>query len=336
VDHVDCDNGISLLHGPVRCRSIEGERWEQVSQARSRTMSGDALESLLIAISRLPGQMGERRCEIHGVFPGSAGNLQNGSGRRKDPLQNSQDRVLVAGHRRGCQGVVEPGCSRHETIHTANSIVAPMVKGRRIVADAARRSFDRRFSLAGSTALHKALGWDLLKAPANIALAAPQQATRLTAAGVTGNVARDPYPRGVEPPAEAAGSQVWYSRQGAPQGPETIPDGGGHGTSRTAWESGSEEAEERETQREYDCPIQVGRERDRRGADGFQALTSAPERRACRSFRDQELTEFLMRQTSAAEPWPDSGTAQVILLQGLCGSTGFRPRTCRRPSVGPR
>ena len=70
-----------------------------------------------------------------------------------------------------------------------------MVKGRRIVADAARRSFDRRFSLAGSTALHKALGWDLLKAPANIALAAPQQATRLTAAGVTGNVARDPYPR---------------------------------------------------------------------------------------------------------------------------------------------
>jgi hypothetical protein len=66
---------------------------------------------------------------------------------------------------------------------------------RRIVADAGRRYFasrrsrvdafvDRHFSLAGSAAIHrKAVGWDMLKAPANIALAVPQLATKLAAAG---------------------------------------------------------------------------------------------------------------------------------------------------------
>lgn len=65
----------------------------------------------------------------------------------------------------------------------------------RIVADGARRYFDsrrsrveafvdRHFSLAGSAAIHrKAVGWDMLKAPANITLAVPQLATRLAAAG---------------------------------------------------------------------------------------------------------------------------------------------------------
>jgi hypothetical protein len=65
----------------------------------------------------------------------------------------------------------------------------------RIVADAAHRYFescrsrmdgfvDRHFSLAGSAAIHrKAVGWDMLKAPANIALAVPQLATKLAAAG---------------------------------------------------------------------------------------------------------------------------------------------------------
>lgn len=64
-----------------------------------------------------------------------------------------------------------------------------------IVAAAARRYFesrqarvdafvDRHFSLAGSAAIHrKAVGWDMLKAPANIALAVPQLATKLAAAG---------------------------------------------------------------------------------------------------------------------------------------------------------
>jgi hypothetical protein len=62
-----------------------------------------------------------------------------------------------------------------------------------IVAEAARRYFDsrrarvdgfidRHFSLLGSLALHrKALGWDLLKAPANIALAVPYFSAQLTA-----------------------------------------------------------------------------------------------------------------------------------------------------------
>ena len=65
----------------------------------------------------------------------------------------------------------------------------------RIVAEAGRRYFESRrsrvdgfvdhhFSLAGSAAIHrKAVGWDMLKAPANIALAVPQLATKLAAAG---------------------------------------------------------------------------------------------------------------------------------------------------------
>ncbi|QRM36185.1 hypothetical protein JO965_45520 (plasmid) [Microvirga sp. VF16] len=43
---------------------------------------------------------------------------------------------------------------------------------------------DCHFSLAGSAAIHrKAVGWDMLKAPVNIALAVPQLATKLAAAG---------------------------------------------------------------------------------------------------------------------------------------------------------
>src|SRR5215218_6483687 len=43
---------------------------------------------------------------------------------------------------------------------------------------------DRHFSLAGSLALHrKALGWDVLKVPANILLAIPNIALQLTALG---------------------------------------------------------------------------------------------------------------------------------------------------------
>lgn len=66
---------------------------------------------------------------------------------------------------------------------------------RRIVKEAGHRYFenrrsrvdgfvDRHFSLAGSASIHrKAVGWDMLKAPANIALAVPQLATKLAAAG---------------------------------------------------------------------------------------------------------------------------------------------------------
>src|SRR5215208_4090455 len=64
----------------------------------------------------------------------------------------------------------------------------------RIVAEAALRYFenrrlrvdgfiDRHFSLAGSAAIHRhALGWDLLKAPANIALAVPNLVIKVSAA----------------------------------------------------------------------------------------------------------------------------------------------------------
>ncbi len=66
---------------------------------------------------------------------------------------------------------------------------------RRIVSDAASRYFEsrrsrvdafvgRHFSLGGSAATHrKAVAWDMLKAPANIALAMPQLAMKLAAAG---------------------------------------------------------------------------------------------------------------------------------------------------------
>ncbi len=68
-------------------------------------------------------------------------------------------------------------------------------EAQRIVAEGARRYFesrrarvdefvDRHFSLSGSLSMHrKAIGWDMLKAPANIALAVPQIATKLAAAG---------------------------------------------------------------------------------------------------------------------------------------------------------
>ena len=65
----------------------------------------------------------------------------------------------------------------------------------RIVAEGARRYFasrrkivdefvDRHFSFTGSLSMHrKAIGWDMLKAPANIALAVPQLAAKLAASG---------------------------------------------------------------------------------------------------------------------------------------------------------
>jgi hypothetical protein len=83
----------------------------------------------------------------------------------------------------------KPLGSTKEALHPARD------DAQRIVADAARRYFgsrrsrvdafvDRHFSFKGSVAMHrKALGWDMLKAPANIALAVPQLATKLAAAG---------------------------------------------------------------------------------------------------------------------------------------------------------
>lgn len=67
-----------------------------------------------------------------------------------------------------------------------------------IVADAARTYFagcrerigpfvDRNFSVAGSARLHRrALGWDLLKAPANVVLSLPQVGLKLGAAAARG------------------------------------------------------------------------------------------------------------------------------------------------------
>jgi hypothetical protein len=64
-----------------------------------------------------------------------------------------------------------------------------------IVAEGARRYFesrremvdafvDRHFSFSGSLSMHrKAIGWDMLKAPANIALAVPQLVAKLAASG---------------------------------------------------------------------------------------------------------------------------------------------------------
>jgi len=77
---------------------------------------------------------------------------------------------------------------------TGSAILSPE-DARHIVANAGRRYFesrrsrvdafvDRHFSLAGSAAIHRqAVGWDMLKAPVNIALAVPQLAAKLAAAG---------------------------------------------------------------------------------------------------------------------------------------------------------
>jgi hypothetical protein len=84
----------------------------------------------------------------------------------------------------------------HKSLGSTNEALHPARDdAQRIVADAARRYFgsrrsrvdafvDRHFSLAGSAAIHRnAVGWDMLKAPANIALVIPQLATKLAAAG---------------------------------------------------------------------------------------------------------------------------------------------------------
>lgn len=67
-----------------------------------------------------------------------------------------------------------------------------------VVAEAARDYFDgvrqrigpfidANFSVAGSARLHRhALGWDLLKAPANVALSLPQVALRLGSVAARG------------------------------------------------------------------------------------------------------------------------------------------------------
>jgi hypothetical protein len=91
-----------------------------------------------------------------------------------------------------------PTLSSHDSqaCQSSNAAFGVSTEGaQRIVAEAGRRYFegrrsrvvgfvDRHFSLAGSAAIHrKAVGWDMLKAPANIALAVPQLATKLAAAG---------------------------------------------------------------------------------------------------------------------------------------------------------
>jgi hypothetical protein len=77
---------------------------------------------------------------------------------------------------------------------TEESVRLTQDKAQRIVTQAAHRYFesrrsrvdefvDRHFSLAGSAAIHRrALGWDVLKAPANITLAIPNLLMKLTAA----------------------------------------------------------------------------------------------------------------------------------------------------------
>src|ERR671910_146946 len=83
----------------------------------------------------------------------------------------------------------------HEADDRSAEILLTKEDAQRIVAEGARRYFDsrrarvdefveRHFSFAGSFSMHrKAIGWDMLKAPANIALAVPQLATKLAASG---------------------------------------------------------------------------------------------------------------------------------------------------------
>ena len=80
-----------------------------------------------------------------------------------------------------------------QPIKEPTSVQLSVTEAQAIVAEAAHHYFDgrrarvdsfidRHFSLSGSLVLHrKALGWDLLKAPANIALALPYIGAQLTA-----------------------------------------------------------------------------------------------------------------------------------------------------------
>ena len=80
-----------------------------------------------------------------------------------------------------------------QTIEERAGVQLSVGEAQTIVAEAAHRYFDdrrarvddfvdRHFSFSGALALHrKALGWDLLKAPANIALALPYLGAQLTA-----------------------------------------------------------------------------------------------------------------------------------------------------------
>jgi len=80
----------------------------------------------------------------------------------------------------------------------------------RVVSEAARLYFEsrrsrlnafveRHFSLAGSLALHrKALGWDVIRAPLNIALAVPYIGAKLTAKLLTDRF-REAHPETPKP-----------------------------------------------------------------------------------------------------------------------------------------
>jgi len=80
----------------------------------------------------------------------------------------------------------------------------------RVVSEAARLYFEsrrsrvnafveRHFSLAGSLALHrKALGWDVIRAPVNVALAVPYIGAKLTAKLLTDRF-REAHPETPKP-----------------------------------------------------------------------------------------------------------------------------------------
>ena len=100
MNHVDRHNGIGLFDRPFRSGSIESERRAKVEQPRDRPMGRDASQSLLVLIRWLPRQ--PRKCgrKVHRMLARAAGDLQDGSCRRKHPSQYAQDWIPVAGHRR--------------------------------------------------------------------------------------------------------------------------------------------------------------------------------------------------------------------------------------------
>jgi Family of unknown function (DUF6635) len=88
--------------------------------------------------------------------------------------------------------VMQPAWSGERSRLSADEIETIVAQSARLYFESRRSRvngfIDRHFSLPGSLALHrKALGWDVLRAPVNVALAVPYIGAKLTA-GIAGRL----------------------------------------------------------------------------------------------------------------------------------------------------
>src|SRR6185295_1849894 len=93
VDHVDCNDGVGASERPSARRRVEFYGSQQVRQLRRRAVRLDAMKGIGVVVAGLPRKMRQSGCEMHGMFAGTACDLQYYAARKQDPLQHSEDRL---------------------------------------------------------------------------------------------------------------------------------------------------------------------------------------------------------------------------------------------------